>query len=167
MLKIWTDGSCLGNPGPGGWAFVATDDKNIAERSGGEANTTNNRMELTAVIRALTAARRHSEIELHTDSQYVKNGMQSWIKNWPKDIKAFYMKLNDDNETVAAVDFLVPQAGELMGGSQREERYSVLKDRMDNLKMDEEELDWYLKLRQYGGVKHSGFGLEMKYNERI
>ena len=84
MLKIWTDGSCLGNPGPGGWAFVATDGKNVAERSGGESNTTNNRMELTAVIRALTAARRHSEIELHTDSQYVKNGMQSWIKNWKK-----------------------------------------------------------------------------------
>lgn len=84
MLKIWTDGSCLGNPGPGGWAFVATDGKNIAHRSGGEENTTNNRMELMAVIRALTAAHRHSEIEIHTDSQYVKNGMQSWIKNWKK-----------------------------------------------------------------------------------
>lgn len=84
MLKIWTDGSCLGNPGPGGWAFVATDGKNTAERSGGERDTTNNRMELTAVIRALTAARRHSEIELHTDSQYVKNGTQSWLKNWKK-----------------------------------------------------------------------------------
>lgn len=84
MLKIWTDGSCLGNPGPGGWAFVATDGKNTAERSGCERDTTNNRMELTAVIRALTAARRHSEIELHTDSQYVKNGMQSWLKNWKK-----------------------------------------------------------------------------------
>ena len=84
MLKILTDGSCLGNPGPGGWAFVATDGKNTAERSGGERDTTNNRMELTAVIRALTAARRHSEIELHTDSQYVKNGMQSWMKNWKK-----------------------------------------------------------------------------------
>lgn len=84
MLKIWTDGSCLGNPGPGGWAFIATDGKNIAHRSGGEENTTNNRMELMAVIRALTAAHRHSEIEIHTDSQYVKNGMQSWIKNWRK-----------------------------------------------------------------------------------
>ena len=82
MIKIWTDGSCLGNPGPGGWAFVATDGKNTAERSGGESNTTNNRMELMAVIRALTAAQRHSEVEIHTDSQYVKNGMQSWIKNW-------------------------------------------------------------------------------------
>ncbi len=84
MLKIWTDGSCLGNPGPGGWAFIATDGKNTAERSGGERDTTNNRMELTAVIRAISAARRHNEIEIHTDSQYVKNGMQTWIKNWRK-----------------------------------------------------------------------------------
>jgi ribonuclease HI len=84
MLKIWTDGSCLGNPGPGGWAFIATDGKNIAQRSGGEKNTTNNRMELMAVLRALTAAHRHSEVEIHTDSQYVKNGMQTWIKNWRK-----------------------------------------------------------------------------------
>jgi len=84
MLKIWTDGSCLGNPGPGGWGFVATDGTNIAERCGGEKMTTNNQMELTAVIRALTAAKKHSEIEIHTDSQYVKNGMQTWIKTWKK-----------------------------------------------------------------------------------
>ena len=84
MIKIWTDGSCLGNPGPGGWAFVATDGKNTAERSGGEPDTTNNRMELMAVISALTAARKHAEVEIHTDSQYVKNGMQSWMKNWKK-----------------------------------------------------------------------------------
>lgn len=84
MLKIWTDGSCLGNPGPGGWAFVATDGVNVAERSGAELNTTNNRMELMAVIRALAAARKHNELELHTDSQYVKNGMQTWMKNWKK-----------------------------------------------------------------------------------
>jgi ribonuclease HI len=84
MLKIYTDGSCLGNPGPGGWAWVATDGKNIAERSGGEADTTNNRMELTAVIRRLIAARKHSEIEIHTDSQYVKNGMEKWIRGWKK-----------------------------------------------------------------------------------
>jgi len=84
MIKIWTDGSCLGNPGPGGWAFIATDGKNTAERRGGERNTTNNRMELMAVISALTAAHKHPEIEIHTDSQYVKNGMQTWIKNWKK-----------------------------------------------------------------------------------
>ena len=84
MLKIWTDGSCLGNPGPGGWAFVATDGKNRAERSGGEKDTTNNRMELTAVIRAISAARKHDEIEIHTDSQYVKNGTMVWMTNWKK-----------------------------------------------------------------------------------
>lgn len=85
MIKIFTDGSCLGNPGPGGWGFIATDGTNTAERSGSEENTTNNRMELTAVIRALTAAsKRHTEVELHTDSQYVKNGMQLWIKNWKR-----------------------------------------------------------------------------------
>ncbi len=84
MLKIWTDGSCLGNPGPGGWGFIATNGTQVAERCGGEKNTTNNRMELTAVIKALTAARKHSEVEIHTDSQYVKNGMESWIKNWKR-----------------------------------------------------------------------------------
>ena len=84
MLKIWTDGSCLGNPGPGGWAFVATDGTHVAERAGGEKDTTNNRMELMAVLRAITAAHRHSEIEIHTDSQYVKNGMTSWVKNWKR-----------------------------------------------------------------------------------
>ena len=84
MLKIWTDGSCLGNPGPGGWGFVATDGINIAERNGGEKETTNNRMELMAVIRALTAASKHDELEIHTDSQYVKNGMLQWMKNWKK-----------------------------------------------------------------------------------
>lgn len=84
MLKIWTDGSCLGNPGPGGWGFVATDGKNIAERSGAERDTTNNRMELMAVYRALTAAKNHKSVEIHTDSQYVKNGMTTWLKNWKK-----------------------------------------------------------------------------------
>ncbi len=82
-----------------------------------------------------------------------------FVYNWPKDIKAFYMRLNDDKETVAAVDLLVPGSGELMGGSQREERFDVLNNRMDELHMGKEELDWYLKLRQYGGCVHSGFGM--------
>ena len=82
MIKIWTDGSCLGNPGPGGWAFIVTDGKNIAERSGGEKETTNNRMELSAVIAALNATKKHDNVEIHTDSQYVKNGMEQWLKNW-------------------------------------------------------------------------------------
>ncbi|MBR3210510.1 MAG: asparagine--tRNA ligase [Bacilli bacterium] len=82
-----------------------------------------------------------------------------FVYDWPKDIKAFYMRLNEDKETVAAVDLLVPGSGELMGGSQREERLDVLNKRMDDLKMSKEELWWYLKLREYGGCVHSGFGM--------
>ena len=82
-----------------------------------------------------------------------------FIKNWPKDIKAFYMKQNADGETVAAVDLEVPEAGELMGGSQREEDYDKLIKRMHELKMDENELSWYLNLRRFGTVIHSGFGM--------
>ncbi len=82
-----------------------------------------------------------------------------FVYNWPKDIKAFYMRLNDDNKTVAAVDLLVPGSGELMGGSQREERYDILLKRMQELNTGVDELDWYLKLRLYGGCVHSGFGM--------
>ena len=82
-----------------------------------------------------------------------------FIKNWPKDIKEFYMKQNEDGETVAAVDLEVPGAGELMGGSQREESYEKLVKRMDELGMNKEELSWYLDLRKYGTCIHSGFGM--------
>ena len=82
-----------------------------------------------------------------------------FIKNWPKDIKAFYMKLNEDGKTVAAVDLEVPGAGELMGGSQREEDYDKLLDRIKSLGMKEEDFDWYLNLRKFGGCVHSGFGM--------
>ena len=82
-----------------------------------------------------------------------------FIKNWPKDIKAFYMKQNADGKTVGAVDLVVPGAGELMGGSQREESYEKLAARMDELGMEKEGLDWYLNLRKYGGCVHSGFGM--------
>ncbi len=82
-----------------------------------------------------------------------------FVTSWPKDIKAFYMRLNDDNKTVAAVDFLVPGAGELIGGSQREERLDVLTNRMKELKVPEKGLEWYLDLRKYGGCVHSGFGM--------
>ena len=82
-----------------------------------------------------------------------------FITNWPKDIKAFYMKQNPDNETVAAVDLEVPGAGELIGGSQREEDYDKLVNRMKELGMEQEGLDWYLNLRKYGGCVHSGFGM--------
>lgn len=82
-----------------------------------------------------------------------------FIKNWPKDIKAFYMKQNDDGKTVAAVDLEVPSAGELMGGSQREESYDKLLKRMNELNMSTEGMEWYLNLRKYGGCVHSGFGM--------
>ena len=82
-----------------------------------------------------------------------------FIKNWPKDIKAFYMKQNDDGKTVAAVDLEVPSAGELIGGSQREENYDKLLERIRELGMKEEDFDWYLKLRKFGGCVHSGFGM--------
>ena len=82
-----------------------------------------------------------------------------FITNWPKDIKAFYMKLNDDNKTVAAVDLEVPGAGELIGGSQREEDYEKLINRMKEMNVPLEGLEWYLNLRKYGTCVHSGFGM--------
>jgi asparaginyl-tRNA synthetase len=85
-----------------------------------------------------------------------------FVTNWPKNIKAFYMRLNDDNETVAAVDLLVPGSGELIGGSQREERLDYLVKRMDELNIPKESFTWYLDLRRYGGCVHSGFGLGLE-----
>ena len=82
-----------------------------------------------------------------------------FVTNWPKDIKAFYMRVNDDNRTVAAMDLLVPGAGELVGGSQREERLDVLESRMQEMNIPKEGLEWYLDLRKYGGSRHAGFGL--------
>lgn len=82
-----------------------------------------------------------------------------FVYNYPKEIKAFYMRQNDDGKTVAAVDMLVPGIGELIGGSQREERYEVLKDRITELGMELDPYWWYLELRRYGGTPHAGFGL--------
>ena len=82
-----------------------------------------------------------------------------FIKNWPKDIKSYYMKLNPDNQTVAAVDLEVPGAGELMGGSQREEDYDKLVARCDAMNVDKDKIDWYLNLRKFGSCVHSGFGM--------
>ena len=82
-----------------------------------------------------------------------------FLIDYPKDIKAFYMRLNDDGKTVAAMDLLVPGVGEIIGGSQREERMDVLTARMKELGLKEEDYWWYLNLRRYGGTKHAGFGL--------
>ncbi|KAH6829892.1 Class II aminoacyl-tRNA and biotin synthetases superfamily protein [Perilla frutescens var. hirtella] len=81
------------------------------------------------------------------------------IRDYPKEIKAFYMRQNDDGKTVAAMDMLVPRIGELIGGSQREERLGHLEQRLDDLKLDRESYWWYLDLRRYGSVPHAGFGL--------
>ena len=82
-----------------------------------------------------------------------------FVTDYPKDIKAFYMRMNDDGKTVAACDLLVPGVGEIIGGSQREERYDVLTARMAEMGLKEEDYWWYLDLRKYGGVKHAGYGL--------
>lgn len=82
-----------------------------------------------------------------------------FVTDYPKEIKAFYMRLNDDNKTVAACDLLVPGVGEIIGGSQREERYDVLIDKIKEFGLNEEDYWWYLDLRKYGGVKHAGYGL--------
>lgn len=82
-----------------------------------------------------------------------------FVTDYPKEIKSFYMRLNDDGKTVAAMDMLVPGVGELVGGSQREERFELLEKRIRELGMKEEEYSWYLDLRKYGSTKHAGFGL--------
>lgn len=81
-VEIWTDGACKGNPGPGGWGAWLRSGAHEKELFGGERATTNNRMELTAVIEALTALKRRSEVVVHTDSKYVKNGITEWLPNW-------------------------------------------------------------------------------------
>ena len=83
-IHVFTDGACKGNPGPGGWGALLVDDGRERELFGGERETTNNRMELTAVIRALEALDAPSDVEVHTDSQYVKNGIESWIHGWKR-----------------------------------------------------------------------------------
>ena len=86
-------------------------------------------------------------------------GKPVFVTDYPKEIKAFYMRQNDDGKTVAAMDMLVPGVGELIGGSQREERIELLEKRLEELKLEKEDYWWYLELRKYGSVKHAGFGL--------
>ena len=98
-----------------------------------------------------------SEHERYLTENIIKGPV--FITDYPKDIKAFYMRSNDDNKTVAAVDLLVPGIGEIIGGSQREERLDLLKERMLEMNLDLDSYEWYLELRKFGGVKHAGFGL--------
>ncbi|WP_026889673.1 asparagine--tRNA ligase [Clostridium beijerinckii] len=98
-----------------------------------------------------------TEHERYLTEEHFKKPL--FVTDYPKDIKAFYMRLNDDEKTVAATDLLVPGIGEIIGGSQREERLDVLKNRMAELNLSEDDYWWYLELRKYGETKHAGFGL--------
>ena len=98
-----------------------------------------------------------TEHERYLTEQIMKKPM--FVINYPKEIKAFYMRVNDDNKTVAAMDLLVPGVGEIIGGSQREERLDVLVKRMEEMGLDKEDYEWYLDTRRFGGTKHAGFGL--------
>lgn len=98
-----------------------------------------------------------SEHERYITEEYLKCPV--FLINYPKEIKAFYMKLNEDNKTVRAMDLLVPGLGEIIGGSEREDNYDLLLSRIKELNLREETYDWYLDLRKYGSVPHSGFGL--------
>ena len=98
-----------------------------------------------------------TEHERYLTEQHFKKPV--FVTDYPKEIKAFYMRLNDDGKTVAAMDLLVPGIGEIIGGSQREERLELLEERMQELELNPEDYWWYLDLRKYGGARHAGFGL--------
>ena len=111
-------------------------------------------------VNILECVRKHAGVKsflnVTTDKVYKK---PVFVTDYPKDIKAFYMRLNEDGKTVAAMDLLAPGIGEIIGGSQREERLEKLEARMEELGLKVEDYAWYLDLRQYGSVKHAGFGL--------
>ena len=98
-----------------------------------------------------------SEHERYLAEEYFKKPV--FVTDYPKDIKAFYMKLNDDNKTVRAMDLLAPGIGEIIGGSQREDNYDLLVKRMDELGLNKEDYEFYLDLRRFGSFPHSGYGL--------
>ncbi|MDU4333853.1 MAG: asparagine--tRNA ligase [Finegoldia magna] len=144
-------------------------DKNLIERLTKIANKSFKKLTYTEAVEILQKSGEKFEypvewgMDLQTEhekylSEKVVDG-PVFVTDYPKEIKAFYMRLNDDNKTVAATDLLVPGIGELIGGSQREERYELLDKKMDELGFNKEEYKWYLDLRKYGGVKHGGFGL--------
>ena len=144
-------------------------DKTLVERLNKVLNSEFRRMPYTEAIDILLNAPVQFEnkvswgMDLNTEHErylceQVVNG-PVFLTDYPKDIKAFYMRANDDGKTVAACDLLVPHVGELVGGSQREERLDVLEKRMEELHMDKKGYEWYLDLRRYGGCKHAGFGI--------
>ncbi|MDO4745110.1 MAG: asparagine--tRNA ligase [Bacillota bacterium] len=144
-------------------------DKGLLERLNDLVNADFARVTYTEAVELLQKSGKKFEypvqwgIDLQTEHErYLTEEIYKapvFVTDYPKDIKAFYMRLNDDGKTVAACDLLVPGVGEIIGGSQREERYDVLKARNEEMGMDEKDYWWYMDLRKYGGVKHAGYGL--------
>ncbi|MFT5520183.1 MAG: asparaginyl-tRNA synthetase [Enterobacterales bacterium] len=144
-------------------------DKNCLSRLENIANSEFCRMNYTEAVDILTSCKKKFEYPVHwgvdlqsEHERYLAEehvGKPIILMNYPKDIKAFYMRLNDDEKTVAAMDVLAPGIGEIIGGSQREERLDVLTRRIFEMKLDIEDYSWYMDLRRYGTVPHSGFGL--------
>lgn len=144
-------------------------DKGLLERLDNIVNNDFGRITYTEAVEILQKSGQKFEypvewgLELQTEHErYLTEQVFKkpiFVTNYPKDCKAFYMRVNEDNKTVAAMDMLVPGVGEIIGGSQREERYDVLVERIKEMGLNEEDYGWYLDLRKYGGVKHSGYGL--------
>ena len=144
-------------------------DKGLLERLDNVLNNEFKRLTYTEAIEILKNSGEQFEfpvewgVDLQSEHErYITEkvfGKPVFLTDYPKEIKSFYMRQNDDGKTVAAADLLVPGVGEIVGGSQREERYDVLDARCKELGMDMSEYQWFLDLRKYGGVKHAGFGL--------
>ncbi|SHK66155.1 asparagine--tRNA ligase [Tepidibacter formicigenes] len=144
-------------------------DKNLLDRLNNVVNSEFGRITYTEAIEILKKSGKEFEYpvewgcDLQTEHErYLTDEVFKkpvFVTDYPKDIKSFYMRLNDDNKTVAAADLLVPGVGEIIGGSQREERLDVLEKRMEEMELNKEDYWWYLELRKYGGTKHAGYGL--------
>lgn len=144
-------------------------DKGLIERLENIVNSEFKRITYTEAIELLKESKKEFQypvewgIDLQTEHErYITEEIFKkpvFVTDYPKEIKAFYMRINDDNKTVAAMDLLVPGIGEIIGGSQREERLDVLEQRILDNGMDPDEYWWYLELRKFGGTKHAGFGL--------
>jgi asparaginyl-tRNA synthetase len=153
------------NKGKAGWKAGP----DLLTRLRGVVDSSFERMEYTEAIRRLEASKKKFEypvrwgMDLQTEHErYLTEelvGRPVVVMNYPKDIKAFYMRQNDDGKTVAAMDVLAPGIGEIIGGSQREDRLELLDRRMDEMKLHKEAYGWYRDLRRYGSVPHAGFGL--------
>jgi len=144
-------------------------DKTLLERLTALANSDYEKVTYTKAIELLKASGAEfkypvewgcdlqTEHERYLTEQVFKKPI--FVVDYPKEIKSFYMRMNDDGKTVAAMDLLVPGVGEIIGGSQREERLDVLLSRMAECHLDEKDYWWYVNLRKYGGTKHAGYGL--------